>query len=125
MSSLQEKTSQGFSKERSLWYRVPKSRVILKKHSRGIGNNSLIRLAAENSAKQNLFASGKLNINESEALVPQHPTDQIGDDLIMPITKYRLSHFIIIYFCKILLIVRNVTKLHFLQSYIILFTQHL
>ena len=83
MSSSQEKSTQSFSpsKERSLWYRVPKSRVILKKHSRGIGNNSLIRLAAENSAKQNQSASGKLKNIESEGLVHHYATDEPGDDL--------------------------------------------
>lgn len=86
MSSSQEKSTQSFSpsKERSLWYRVPKSRVILKKHSRGIGNNSLIRLAAENSAKQNLSASGKLKNIESEAFVPHYPIDEPGDESNTP-----------------------------------------
>ena len=38
------------TRKRSLWYRVPKSRVILGKH-RGSNTNDLIRLATENSAK--------------------------------------------------------------------------
>ena len=84
MPSLHEKTTQNIpkSKERSLWYRVPKSRVILKKHSRGVGNHNLIRLAAENSAKQKLSESRNLKTSDSEALVSQNPIDESGEWLI-------------------------------------------
>lgn len=84
MPSLHEKTTQNIpkSKERSLWYRVPKSRVILKKHSRGVGNHNLIRLAAENSAKQKLSESRNLKNNDSEALVSQNPLEEAGDWLM-------------------------------------------
>ena len=84
MPSLHEKTTQNFpkSKERSLWYRVPKSRVILKKHSRGVGNHNLIRLAAENSAKQKLSESRNLKTSDSEALVSNNPIEESGDWLM-------------------------------------------
>ena len=45
-----EETSFSKRRTRSLWYRVPKSRVILKKN-RGIPSGNLMRLATENSAK--------------------------------------------------------------------------
>ena len=84
MPSLHEKTTQNIpkSKERSLWYRVPKSRVILKKHSRGVGNHNLIRLAAENSVKQKLSESRNLKTSDSEALVPKNPIEESGDWLM-------------------------------------------
>ena len=94
MSSRPEPPSQSISKpkERSLWYRVPKSKVILKKHSRGFVNNSssLIRLAAENSAKLHLYASEKSKHSDSEILNSQYHVKESGDELICP-TPYRLS----------------------------------
>ena len=47
-----QETSFSKGRKRSLWYRVPKSRVILGKHRCGIPTN-LLRIATENSAKLN------------------------------------------------------------------------
>ena len=94
MSSRPEQPSQSFSpsKERSLWYRVPKSKVILKKHYQGFGNNSstLIRLAAKNSAKFNRCATSKPNNSDSELINCHYQVEEPGDELMRP-TPYQLS----------------------------------